>query len=382
MKKICFIIPEYQFSTPTHFNYLYELIENLQQEVDIFLIIERGDKPDFFPPKADPCLPASTAPPAEKGGKIYVQKFRFLPFRFIENLLILFWARISGYKDFYIHYSFLSAFNASLIVKALGGRTFYWNCGLPWLYKHNSIRETFELLTYKLITYLVTGTEGLKNQYATHYRLPLAKIKVLPNWINVEQVTSDKRQGIRDELRKSLKISDGTKVLLFVHRLSRRKGAHYLAEIVKLLKAEQFVLLIAGDGPERKNIEFGIRNYELGDKARFLGWVPQNEILKYFAVADIFIMPSEEEGFPHVLLEAMAARVPFVAFNVGGVGEIVPPEFSYYLVASGNLSDFVKKIKELLNADSKNLGVLKQSELNWVRQFDIKFAIERFKNLF
>ena len=361
--KLCFIVPEYQFSTATHFNYLYELIENLQQEIDFFLIIEKGNRPDFL-----------------KRGRVYVQKFRFLPLKVLENFLALLYARASGYQDFYIHYSFLSAFNASLIVKILGGRVFYWNCGLPWLYRRSYWRNKFERSVYQLVTFLVTGTEGLKKEYARHYRLPLSKIKVLPNWTDVSRFN----QKLTDtqELKSKLNISNQEKVVLFTHRLSRRKGVHYLPEIARNIKSENAVLLIVGGGPEREWLEAEIKKSDLWEKVRFLNCVPNKEIQDYFRIADVFIMPSEEEGFPHVLLETMAAGVPYVAFDVGGVKEISPPEFTRYLVAAGNLPVFIEKIKELLKLNAGDLDTLKQKELTWVKQFDIKLAIGKFKNLF
>lgn len=361
LSKICFVMPNYQLSTGTHFNYLYQLIALLQKEKKVFLIIERGEKADFL-----------------INGQCYVQKFKSPPLKLLENFLVLMYVRAIGYQDFYIHYSFLSSFNASLITKILRGRVFYWNCGLPWLYQRNFLRERFERLVYRLVTFLVTGTEGLKNQYAKHYQLPLSKIKVMPNWVDVSRF---RKMGKRD-LKSKLNISSRDKVILFIHHLSRRKGAHYLPEIAQNLKDENVVLLIAGGGPEKNNIQSLITNYQLQDRVRFLHCVPNREIQDYFEIADMFILPSEEEGFPHVLLESMAAAVPFVAFNVGGVQEITPLELSRYLVASGNLNAFIQKIKELLHADSKNLEVLKRSELNWVQKLDIKFAMERFRNLF
>src|SRR3989344_4443805 len=169
-RKLCFIIPEYRSLAATHFNYLYKLIFLLEEEMDIFLIVEQGDKPDFL-----------------KKGFFYVQKFKILPLRFIENFLILLYVRLQGYRDFYTHYSFLSAFNSSLMVNLLGGRTFYWNCGLPWLYRRSFLREHFERLVYRAVTFLVTGTESLKKQYAKYYHLPLAKIKVMSNWVDVNR---------------------------------------------------------------------------------------------------------------------------------------------------------------------------------------------------
>lgn len=364
-KKLCFVLPEYDKNTPTHFNYLYDFIKAVSGDLDIFLIVEKGGRPNF------------------NLGCRRIQAVWFSSFllRSAEIKLRIFYAWLLGYKDFYIHYSFLAAFMASLIVKVFGGRVFYWNCGLPWNYKRGFFRERFERLVYKMISFLVTGTENLKKEYAAHYFLPPEKIKVIPNWIDVEGINR-KEAGInKDKLKRMIGVSDGVKILLFVHRLSDRKGANYLPEIIKRLKGENIILVIIGDGPERGNTELRIMNYGLSKRVRFLGWKPQSEILDYFAIADAFIMPSNEEGFPHVLLEAMALEKPFVAFDVGGVKEIIPPEIYDFVVPPGNISGFTNKIKELLKngSDYLKLGAI---EKNWVNRFDIVRVAEQFKVLF
>ncbi len=362
--KICFVIPEYNQSTPTHFNYLYQLIRMLSKDLDIFLVIEKSNgRPDFL----------------EKE-KFYLQKFQFFPLRAAENLFILLKARVSGYKNFYIHYSFLSAFNASIISRLSSARTFYWNCGLPWLYQRDFFREQFERLVYRLIDFLVTGTEGLKNQYAQRYRLSFSKIKVFPNWIDLSQIASD--SGRAEGTKKALNISGQTKVILFVHRLSKRKGAHYLPVIAETIKGQNAILLVIGDGPEKTNLEFKIKKSGLENTVKLLGWVPNQKIIPYLAIADLFIMPSEEEGFPHVLLEAMAIGIPFIAFAVGGVKEICPPEMLDYIVPAGDIGNFIKKIQEILGQNPEKLELLRLIEQNWVKQFDLKLAVERFKKLF
>lgn len=357
-----FVIPDFRADTPTHFHYIYELVKAIARNADVFLIIEKGDSPDFLPKN-----------------KFYVQKFRFLPLRIIENLSVVFYARLLGYKDFYIHYSFLSAFNASLSVKFFGGRTFYWNCGLPWLYRKNFLRNQFERLVYQLIDFLVTGTESLKKEYAAHYSIGENKIKVMPNWVDLEKFKPDLEE--MSLIREKLNFPADSKILLFVHRLSKRKGAHYLPEILKAIKSENAVLVVIGDGPERKNIQLQIANHQLQDRARFLGWVPNSQLPNYYFLADIFLMPSQEEGFPHVLLEAMAAGVPFVAFDVGGVREIIPPEFLNYLVAPNEIVSFPDKLQELLHKKAPDFEALRKAELEWARQFDLSAAIKKFRLL-
>lgn len=321
MKKLCYVIPEYNPASPTHFAYLADFTEELRQYFNLRIIAERR-------------------------------------FRLVLPLRLLF-ARFAGYRDFYVHYSFYATFLASLITKLLGGRVFYWNCGLPWKYKRPFWREEFERLIYKAISCLVTGTEGMKKMYAEHYHLPPEKIKVMPNWINLAKIKRQKSKGKSSE-----------KVVLFVHRLSRRKGAHYLPTILAGLPQDA-VMVIVGDGPERGSVQSQIRDLRLEDRVRFVGWKPQSEVADYFAAADVFIMPSEEEGFPHVILEAMAVGVPFVAFDVGGVREVTPPALKGYILSDGDLQGFIKRTTELLNSSTEETGRIIELEREWVKQYDI-----------
>ena len=360
--KICFIIPEYNTATPTHFSYIYDLIKGISKDFDIFLVAEKGNgRPNFI-----------------NEGHFYMQKFRFAPLRSLENLILFIRLRLMGYDNFYIHYSFLSAFNASIIARISNARTFYWNCGLPWLYKRNFLRSLFERIVYKLITFLVTGTGGLKKEYSKHHLLPLSKIKILPNWIDLNNFKVN--HVISEKIRKEIDPTGRNKILLFVHRLSKRKGAHYLPEIMLGLKNENVVLAVIGDGPEREALESKVKSEKL--KVRFLGNIPNKNIADYFGAADVFIMPSEEEGFPHVMLEAMASGVPFVSFAVGGVKEISPPELSDNIVTFGDKNSFINKVREALNYKEEKIKQLSDIERNWVKRFDLPAVIEEFKNLF
>ncbi len=355
-------MPEYKEDDATHFAYLGDFIKEISKQFDVYLIVEKGVLP----------------PPDWGYKKVRKLFFSFVPLRFLELFLLASFARMVRYKDFYVHYAFDGALVTSVIVRLFGGRVFYWNCGEPWKYKRNFLREMWEKKVYKLITYLVTGTEKLAMQYSSHYGIPMAKIKVMPNWINLTK--AQKHESTRTK-KQELNVGEIQKVLLFVHRLSERKGASYLPEILRELREENIVLIVAGDGPERAKIESRVKTYELENKIRFLGWVPQGETVKYYAIADVLVMPSNEEGFPHVLLEAMAAGVPFVASDVGSVAEIVPVSMRSYVVSPGNVKDFAVKIKELLTKDRSALEILSSELLEFVKKYDIKYAVEVFKKI-
>ncbi len=354
--KLAYILSKYQENDPTHFAHLHDFIKRIVNYFNLFLIVERGIKP-----------------PADFG----YQRARLARL----SVWPILYARFSGYKNFYVHYSFGAAFWASLITRLFGGRVFYWNCGEPWKYHRSFFREIFEKSVYKLITFLVTGTESIAKGYSRHYGIPIDKIKIMPNWINLDSVKRQVSSVKVNELKQQLNIAKDAKVILFVHRLSKRKGAHYLPEILNNLRSENVVLIIIGDGPERSNIQLQIANYKLQDKVRFLGWVPNREILNYFTIADLFIMPSEEEGFPRVLLESMVMGIPFVANNVGDVSGIIPAAMRDYVVKTGDTRQFTVKIKELLFKNPRELAKMKDLLMDGVKQYDISIIIKIFVDI-
>ncbi len=99
-KKVCFIVPE--FSLDTHFRYVAEMVEALAHNHNIFLVIEKGNIPV--------CTSVSS---------MYKQKFNCPLFRVLEMLWVIVKARIQGYKNIYVHYSFVGAFCASAVIRLM-----------------------------------------------------------------------------------------------------------------------------------------------------------------------------------------------------------------------------------------------------------------------
>ena len=120
--KVCYILPKFDLETDTHFFYLYDFINLAAKELELSLIIEKSkSETSFF----------------KNVKNIYVQKFSWAPMRVLENLFLVILMRIKGYKNFYVHYSYIAAFNAGLVSRLTGARTFYWNCGLAWNFGRN-----------------------------------------------------------------------------------------------------------------------------------------------------------------------------------------------------------------------------------------------------
>ena len=84
----------------------------------------------------------------------------------------------------------------------------------------------------------------------------------------------------------------------------------------------QFTCYLIGQGPARAVLEKQIQRLPLGDRVRFVGPRPHDQLPDWFREASVFVLPSRSEGLPTVLLEALATGTPFVASRVGGIPEL------------------------------------------------------------
>ncbi len=362
--KLCYVLPRYETKDASHFSHIHDFLGKIGGIFDVYLIIEKGTKP-----------------PVSFGyTKSYIVKSKFIFFRIIETKIILLRARLSGYKDFYVHYSFLSAFFSSIIVRVFGGRVFYWNCGEPWKYKRNVFREIFERLVYKIITHLVTGAPSLADEYAKRYGIKRDLVLVMPNWIDLERF---KNTLSREDSRSNLSIPQESKVVLFVHHLSPRKGSRMILPVAKKVidSFPDTIFIVAGSGPDENFLRDEVVRLGLNRNIRLVGAVANRELPGYFIASDVFFMPSEEEGFPRVLLESMAIGIPFVASDVGAVRDIIPKGMMENVVSSNNVDSFADRICSFLRQDSISLNLVAEKLKTHVANYDVSLVFQIFVKL-
>jgi glycosyltransferase involved in cell wall biosynthesis len=107
-------------------------------------------------------------------------------------------------------------------------------------------------------------------------------------------------------------------------------------------------LAIAGDGPDRTKLQQMAHAQGIADRVIFLGQIPTPQVRALLETADLFVLNSGYEGMPHVVLEAMAARVPVIATDVGGTSEIVKHNQTGLLIPVGNERALLTAVRELL----------------------------------
>lgn len=137
-------------------------------------------------------------------------------------------------------------------------------------------------------------------------------------------------------------------VLVSVGNLVPLKG-HDIA-IRALRTIEDAHLLIAGRGPEHGALEALAAKLGLSDRVHLVGAMPQEALKTLYSAADVLILASEREGWPNVLLEAMACGTPVVATNVGGIPEIVTEPVAGRIAATRTPEAIADAVNELLAA--------------------------------
>ena len=185
-------------------------------------------------------------------------------------------------------------------------------------------------------------TENMRIKLNTIYN---TKIYVVPNGIDVEKY---------NEVTKNTDNETGRKNILFVGSLYPVKGVHYLIMAMKLVhdKMPDAKLILVGDGEERErlaalSIQLGVQK-----NVQFVGKVPHEKVQTFMQRADIFVLPSLSEGFPNVILEAMASGLPIIASRVGGIPDIITNDINGYLVEVKDINDIANKTILLLHDDA------------------------------
>jgi L-malate glycosyltransferase len=170
------------------------------------------------------------------------------------------------------------------------------------------------------------------------------------------------------------------KIIIHVGGFTFEKNHVRLLHIFKRIKASQsdVRLWLVGDGPLRFQVEQQVQELGLSDSVRFLGY--RSDVLQLIQQAKVLVLPSIIEGLPGVLLEAMYCKTPVVAYDVGGISEVVKNQETGWLVKSDNEAGFVQAIQTVLHADTTD--VVNRAHSIVVRDFDNRAIAKKFEAVY
>ncbi|MFX1375582.1 MAG: glycosyltransferase family 4 protein [Promethearchaeota archaeon] len=176
--------------------------------------------------------------------------------------------------------------------------------------------------------------------YARKAGVPKRKIIITPTGINFMPKPSDK------DIRESFKIDLNKKIVLFVGLHNKRKGIDLIIKTGNLLKNEDIIFVLVGDGPRRLASIKQVSNMGLSKVFLFTG--NRLDVHNFYNQADLFFLPSRGEGLAGVLMEAMIHQVPIVTSNIAGTKDIVNNLENGLLCQVEDYFCYAKSIKKIL----------------------------------
>ncbi len=381
IKRILFVITQSEFGGAQRF--LYELISRLDKDkYEILVASDSKEKSEFIESLN------------QKG--IRTKQLKFLKrgvnplFDFLAVIQLM--KLINGFRPDFIHLNSSKAgvlgsiagfkikllrpkkFKSLKIIYRIGG----WSFNDPWPWWKKKLFIAAEKITAKLKDIIVVNNKHDYEQSAKLKIQPREKVVLIHNGIDALKMDFLSKDEARLKLsKKSAKIFQAKFIVGTIANFYPTKGLSFLIDAVHLLKNSisneipNIKFLIIGDGEEKKNLELRIKNYGLEKEIILLGQIA--EAHKYIKAFDLFVLPSVKEGFPWVILEAMAAKLPIIATDVGAMPEIIENGKNGILVKPKNPQELAEAIKYLI----ENERILQELAIQAHQTVLFKFPIEK-----
>ena len=211
---------------------------------------------------------------------------------------------------------------------------------------------------------IIVPSQYLKNMVAG-WGVDLPKIDVIYNSVDFKNIF------LIDKKIAQEKIGISGEIVFSLGRLVPWKGFGMLIKIWPqiLKKKKNLKLVIGGSGPEEKKLKKIIKKYGLEDSVFLVGKIPRKNLFVYFSAADIFVLNSGYEGLPHVLLEALAYRLPVIASDKGGNKEVIKNNYNGLLVKYNQEKEWISAI----------LGLVENESLKRKFAVNSRYDLEKFK---
>lgn len=202
---------------------------------------------------------------------------------------------------------------------------------------------------------LIVLSERMRREFLSHYRHLEERLFVIPSGVDSYRYSPANIPLYRDEIRSRHGVPSGHSVVLFVGGYWERKGVSQAIKALPLLRSSQVTLLVVGSGDIVRYRELA-RCEGVEKRVVFAG--PTEEVWRYFAAGDIFLLPSLYEPFGLVILEAMATGLPVVTSFEAGVSELLQDGYDALLLEDpGDVSEIASKL-DLLVEDADLRGYL------------------------
>lgn len=258
--------------------------------------------------------------------------------------------------------------------------------GKLYYHLHNDIPANVYVPGAKQCTFLLIS-EYLKRKVNMVCGQDMGKqCRIVKNGFDCEYFAQEMSAQTQQQLRTKLGITADKKVVMFAGRIDPTKGIAELTEAFKKIDRDDIILMVVGahnfgtgqssEFQEKMTQQFA----ELGERVCFTGFVPYDEMWKYYKLADVAVLPSMwEEPAGLTMIEACAAGIPLVTTESGGIPEYIQEEYSIILKRSEKIINDIKTAIELV-IDNKDEWKKKAqyAKKNTIEHYSMKSYYDSF----
>jgi N-acetyl-alpha-D-glucosaminyl L-malate synthase BshA len=217
-------------------------------------------------------------------------------------------------------------------------------------------------------------SENLRDETYKHFDIK-NPIEVIHNFVDVGRFNRAPVAGF-----KKMIAPNGEKILMHASNFRKLKRVKDVVDIYFQVNKEiPSKLLLIGDGPERPEIEAYTRSCQQGCDVRFMG--KQEQMEDILPIADLFLLPSEYESFGLAALEAMAAEVPVISTNAGGLPEINIHGITGFMSEVGDVEDMGRNAIRILS-DEELHQTFRRNALEQAQRFSISHILPKYEALY
>lgn len=223
---------------------------------------------------------------------------------------------------------------------------------------------------------LIGTTPTIRKELHRLYGVPPEDVEIIPNGFSEEEFNPARRESLREKAREELGLRPDNVVLLFAANELMRKGYKTLLRALQMLGAPEMRVLVVGRADRAEAIH-GAAVAGLSDQIIVCG--PSQDIGRYHAAADVFVLPTQYEAFSLAILEALGSGLPVVTTRVPGAQDAIRPGVNGELVEPDAAEELCECLRRFRDPDTRQRYTAQASQS--VREYRWSEILQRYEKL-
>ena len=223
----------------------------------------------------------------------------------------------------------------------------------------------YKMKNYSKCDYLIANTQDIKD-YIVDSGWDSNKVSFIPNFVN-----SNKNTTLDLEFSKN-------KTLIAMGRFHKNKGFDVLIKSLSFLP--NYSLILVGQGSLKEFYEELIEKYNLKKRVKIFNWT--DDISAFLNSASVLICPSRHEPFGNIIIDGWAHKIPVIAANVSGPGNLIKEKVNGLKFEKNDIFDLVKKIKEIQKNKKLKEKIIKNAFEEYNKKFKQELIVKKYISFF